>query len=155
MSQLSYSPFNNPFGALNRLHRELDRVFDDRRTAPQDVRQREAADWTPPVDIIEDEQGFSVHLDLPGVDPKDVDITVDKSVLSITGQRTLAEAEAQAEASTRYKRRERFSGNFVRQFTLPESADGSTIKARAEHGVLHIRIPKGERSRPLNITVEG
>lgn len=146
MSQLIYSPF----GALNQLHRELGRVFDDRVTPDSEVANYEAGAWVPQVDIKEDEQGFSVLVDLPGVDPKQVDVTIDRNILTIRGNRITEGGENQ----NGYKRRERISGAFVRQFTLPEAADGSKVSAKSSHGVLEVRIPKGERHKPMSITIE-
>ncbi|MCB1643847.1 MAG: Hsp20/alpha crystallin family protein [Pseudomonadales bacterium] len=146
MSQLVYSPFS----ALNQLHRELGRVFDDRSLFPGEAGNYESSAWVPQVDIKEDDTGFTVVADVPGVNPDDVEVTVDRNVLSIRGHRK-TESETGEDG---FKRRERISGSFLRQFTLPESADGGAISAKATHGVLHIRIPKGEKNKPLSITVE-
>lgn len=107
----------------------------------------ETSSWTPQVDIKEDESGFTVIADVPGVDPADVDITLDNNVLTIRGER---ESETNG-----LRRRERFRGSFVRQFTLPESVDESGVKASATNGVLQVTIPRSEKAKPLSITVEG
>ena len=88
--------------------------------------------------------------DLPGVNPKEVDVTVDRNILTIRGERA---TDSQANGAG-YKRRERISGAFIRQFTLPEAVDGKSITARAANGVLEIKIPKGERHQPVNIAIE-
>jgi HSP20 family protein len=153
MSQLIYAPF----GALNQLHREFGRAFDDRAAPHAEVANDEAGAWVPQVDIKEDEQGFSVFVDLPGVDPKQVAVTIDRDVLTIRGNRTLQDNEDTHEdkrgGKSGYKRRERVSGAFVRQFTLPEAVDGGSVSAKSNHGVLTVRIPKGERNKPLNIPI--
>jgi len=157
MSQLIYAPF----GALNQLHREFGRAFDDRTAPTAEVANDEAGAWVPQVDIKEDEQGFSVLMDLPGVDPKQVAVTIDRDILTIRGIRTLEDNEDTNEntheknsrSKSDYKRRERVSGAFVRQFTLPEAVDGSSVSAKSIHGVLNVRIPKGERNKPLNIAI--
>jgi len=143
MSQLIYSPFN----ALSGLNR-LARVFDE---SPDRPVSRDTANWVPRVDILEQDNSFLVQLDIPGVDPKSVDITVDHGVLTIEGSRS----SSASDEARGYKRTERFAGKFSRQFTLPETADGSQIKAKANHGVLEISIPKTEKSQPLSIAVEG
>jgi len=156
MNQLIYSPFS----ALNQLHRELGRVFDDTTTAEQAQETNQysnfynTAAWIPQVDIKEDEQGFSVLADLPGVDPKQVEVTVDRNILTIRGERSVPTSNDGGQTKEAYKRRERTGGNFIRQFTLPETADGNSITARATNGVLEVRIPKGERNKPLSINIE-
>ena len=144
MSQLIYSPF----GALNQLHRELNRVFD--RYTEDEPASYEAGSWVPQVDIKEDENGFSVFADVPGVEAKDVDITLDRNILTIKGSRS-GESETEEKG---YKRRERVTGSFVRQFTLPESADETAITAKMSNGVLEVVIPKGERHKPRTIAVQ-
>jgi len=146
MSQLIYSPFT----ALNQLHRELGRVFDDGAAFPADDNPLGRNAWVPQVDISEDEHRFLVTADLPGVNPKAVDVTVDGNILTIRGER----ATDSSASGAGYKRRERISGAFIRQFALPETVDGKSITARAANGVLEIKVPKGERHQPVNITVE-
>lgn len=145
MSQLIYSPF----GALDQLHRELNRVFEDDRSSGEPAFY-ESGNWIPQVDIKEDESAFHVSADVPGVDAKDVDITLDRDVLTIKGSR----ASDSETSSKGYKRRERVTGTFVRRFTLPESADGEAITAKMNNGVLEVVIPKGEKHRPRTITVQ-
>lgn len=146
MNQLIYSPLRS----LNELHRGLDRVFDDRFFEPA-ASSYEEGNWTPTVDIKEDANSFKVYADIPGVSPKDVEITLDKNTLSIKGERT----ESKNEEGENYKRRERIQGVFVRQFTLPDTADGKGISAKAKEGVLEITIPKGEKHKPRAIKVAG
>ncbi|MEX2326202.1 MAG: Hsp20/alpha crystallin family protein [Pseudomonadales bacterium] len=143
-------PIYSPFGALNQLHRELSRAFDDPVAGRGNETPYEATNWLPQVDICEDEAGFTVTVDVPGVAPKDIDITLDHNTLTIKGTRsTTTESE---EGS--YKRRERISGTFIRQFTLPRSADADAIKARVDNGVLEVAIPKVEANKPRTISVE-
>lgn len=144
MSNLIYSPFNS----LNQLHRDLSRVFDER--AGSEPATWDAGNWIPNVDIHEDENGFRVLADVPGVDPSAVDVTLDRNLLTIRGTRS---TDRESEEGG-FKRRERTSGSFVRQFTLPDTADADAITARVDNGVLEIRIPKGERNRPRSIAVE-
>lgn len=135
------------FHALTDLHRELGRVFDDRPLYRHTPATNEASSWSPQVDIKEDKGGFTVIADVPGVDPADVDITLDNNVLTIRGER---ESETQG-----LRRRERFRGSFLRQFTLPESVDESGVKASASNGVLQVTIPRSAKAKPLSITIEG
>jgi HSP20 family protein len=153
MSQLIYAPFS----ALNPLHREFARSFDDRPSRDDEAANDEAGVWVPRVDIKEDAQGFSVLMDLPGVVPKQGAVPIARYILTMRGNRTLEDTEDTHEKNSKsksgYKRRERVSGAFVRQFTLPEAVDGSSVSAKSTHGVLNVRIPKGERNKPLNIAI--
>jgi HSP20 family protein len=109
----------------------------------------EAGQWVPRVDIREDAERFVILADLPGIDPDQIEIQMDKGVLSIKGQRN---GEPLAEAS-RYSRTERRQGGFHRDFTLPDSADAEGIIASGHHGVLEISIPKKAESTPRRIRV--
>lgn len=145
MNQLIYSPLRS----LNELHRELGRVFDDRVFTPTSTSYEEG-NWTPQVDIKEAKDSFLVVADIPGVLPKEVEITLNRNILTIRGERK----EEKVTDEDSYKRRERFTGTFVRQFTLPETANSDAISARATDGVLEITIPKGEKHKPLSIKVD-
>ncbi len=106
--------------------------------------------WLPPVDIHEESNQFVLHVDLPGVDPKAVEITTDQGVLTIRGQRE----DARRESREGYRRIERITGEFQRRFTLPDSADTQNIKAKFVNGVLEVAIPKMAQVQPHRITVE-
>ena len=145
MSNAVYRPIA-PFGGL---HRNLSRIFDDRFFPVSEATSYDSTDWVPRVDIREEENAFVVHADVPGVDAKDIDVTLDKNILTIRGARNSA-TETNEDG---YTRKERFTGNFVRQFTLPETADGERITARTTNGVLTIEIPKTIASQPRSIEV--
>ena len=133
-----------PWGFTNRL-RDIHRLFGTPQTNAAD-----SGAWLPPVDIHEENDQFLLHMDLPGVDPKAVQITSEQGVLTIRGQR----AESLREARDGYRRLERISGEFQRRFSLPESADVENIKAKALNGVLEVTIPKLAQVQPQRITVE-
>jgi HSP20 family protein len=139
----------SPFRALNELHRELNRVFDERTPYRADPVFAEQSNWIPQVDIKEDESGYAVIVDVPGIDPGDVEITLHNNVLTIRGERS------ETKEDKTLKRRERVSGTFQRQFTLPDSVDENGVKASASNGVLEISIPRIAEAKPLSITVEG
>ncbi|MFN3310898.1 MAG: Hsp20/alpha crystallin family protein [Thermomonas sp.] len=105
--------------------------------------------WTPRVDIREEDGRFVILADLPGIDPDEVEIMMDKGILSIKGERK-SEAEEHAE---RYSRIERRYGMFHRRFALPDSADPEAITARGYNGVLEISIPKRPETTPRRIHV--
>ena len=139
-----------PFGALNELHRELSRVFDNSQHG-RDPSPYNTSNWAPHVDITESDSAFKVIADIPGVNPDEVEVTLHNNVLTIRGERD----SEKTEENEAYKRRERIRGSFFRQFTLPETADENGVKAKANNGVLEVSIPKAAKPKPLNITVEG
>lgn len=136
-----------PWGQLARLHDEMDRLFN--RYAPENETSMSTADWTPAVDVKEEEDRFVIKADIPGVDPKDIEVHMDKGMLAIEGKR---ESEVTDEKEG-YKRVERVYGSFSRRFTLPETADADNIQAESKHGVLEIIIPKKAADQPRRIEV--
>lgn len=144
MSMVRYQPW----GLVRSLHEELDRLFDQRLA--NDDTSASVANWTPPVDIREEDDRFVLHADIPGVKPEDIEITMENSVLAIAGSR---ESESALEKEG-YRRVERVSGRFFRRFTLPDTADAEGIKARSQDGVLEVTIPKQAKVMPRKISVD-
>ncbi len=108
------------------------------------------ADWIPAVDVFEEKDRYVVRADLPGVNPADIDVSMDGGILSIVGERN-AEDRSDDDGVSRY---ERATGRFSRRFTLPEFADADGIKASSRNGILEISIPKQAEVQPRRITVE-
>jgi HSP20 family protein len=145
MSVIRYEPWS----LVNRLHSDLDRIFG--RELNQDDESRGAvSDWMPAVDVHETKDAFVLRADLPGVDPKDIDITMENGVLTLRGRR---ESESTQEERG-YRRVERISGEFFRRFTLPDVADAEAISAKTNHGVLTVRIGKRAEVQPKRIEVK-
>jgi len=142
MNIARYEPRYRGLGLLSRL---LDDDFDSLVTRGAD----NVADWTPAVDIREDEKAYVLTADLPGVKPEDIDVTMEKGILTIRGNRD----EAKEDEDRGYKRYERVRGSFMRRFALPDTANGDDIEAKTEHGVLHVTIPKHAEPQPRRITV--
>jgi HSP20 family protein len=107
--------------------------------------------WAPRVDIVEEPTRFVIFADLPGVDPSEVEVLMDKGILSIRGERR-STIDAQ---SSRYSRIERRYGSFHRRFALPDSADPEGVTADGRDGVLEISIPKRPETTPRRIQVGG
>lgn len=106
--------------------------------------------WQPQVDIREEAGRFVIFADLPGIDPDQIEVHMDKGVLSIKGQRNTATGETEAGL---YARTERHKGGFRRDFALPDSADAEGIVASGSNGVLEISIPKKAEASPRRIQV--
>jgi HSP20 family protein len=140
-----------PWGLLNQLHGEIDRLFDTRLQKYGDERNHLAAsDWVPAVDIREEQERYVIHADVPGVKPEDIEIHMEDGVLTISGQRA-GDSEEEREG---YKRVERVRGSFFRRFSLPDTADADGISARSADGVLEIVIPKQAKVMPKRIKVD-
>ena len=144
MSLVRYDPWN----MLDQIRREMDRMYETR--TENEASHVATSDWTPAVDIKEEQDHFLIKADIPGVDPKDIEVHMENGVLTIKGER---ESEKKEEREG-YKRIERSRGTFYRRFTLPETADADKINAKSLHGVLEITIPKHEKLHPRKITVE-
>lgn len=140
-----------PWGLLNQLHGEIDRLFDGRMPkSGERGDQVTASDWVPAVDIREEQDRYVIHADVPGVKPEDIEVHMENGVLSVKGQR---QTESRDEREG-YKRVERVRGSFFRRFSLPDTADAEAISARSKDGVLEIVIPKQARVMPKRIKVE-
>ena len=87
---------------------------------------------------------------MPGVKADDIDVSMENGILTIKGHR---ESETQQEKEN-YRRVERFSGTFLRRFTLPDTVDPDGVTAKTQDGVLEIRVPKSSKAQPRRITVE-
>lgn len=138
----------DPLFSVRQLQDDINRLFSGWSTNDS---SGVTADWVPSVDINEFDDKFQLFIDVPGVDPKDVDITLESGVLTITGER-FAQAE-KAEENVVSRRAERGTGRFYRRFILPESVDADKVKATDRHGVLEIMIPKQAKAQPRRIKV--
>ena len=114
----------------------------------QEAAARDAS-WTPAVDIHEEAGRFIVRADLPGVKPTDINVTAEKGVLTLRGERSFEKRDADGH----YSRVERVSGKFVRNFTLPENVASEQITAQFKDGVLELSIPKVAKAEPRRIEV--
>jgi len=100
--------------------------------------------------ILNPEDEFVIKAEIPGVDKKDIDITIEDNVLTIKGEKKFEKEEKKEN----YLRAERFYGTFRRSFTLPASVDKDKIKAKLDKGVLTIEIPKKEETKPKKISID-
>lgn len=138
-----------PWRLVNRLHQQLDHVFGDAFGSPE-ASGAANSDWLPAVDVHEEAERFVVRADVPGVEPKDIDITAENGVLTVRGERK----SEKRENGKGYERVERVAGSFVRRFTLPEAASTEQIKAKQTNGVLEITIPKQPQVQPRRISID-
>ena len=110
--------------------------------------------WAPRVDVREEDGRYLILADVPGVNPADIDISMDKGVLTIKGERkSEATADGADKSGAKLTRVERRYGAFQRSFALPDSADADAITANGKNGVLEIAIPKKAQAAPRKIAV--
>lgn len=142
MNFYAFRPLTESRGRFNPYNRSYRSVFD---YDDQNLNSY----WTPAVDIKEEDNHFAIVADVPGVNPNDIEITAQQSVLMIRGERH----SDSIEKAGRYHHLERGWGRFERRFNLPDTADTDQIQARSESGVLAVIIPKKETARPRRIEV--
>ncbi len=144
MSLINYDPYR-----LATRNSELNRLFDS--FLPRYEREETAAgyDWTPAVDIKEENNSYVIHADVPGIKPEDIDLSLEDGVLTIRGERKFDNEETK----DGYKRVERVRGTFYRRFNLPDTADQESVSANCKDGVLEVVINKQEKVLPKKIKV--
>lgn len=141
----------DPFRELEDVSDRLNRMFGRSATGQGDGREAMMlADWTPTVDVRENESEYLIKADLPHVKKDDVKVTVQEGILSIQGERK-REEEKKGE---KIHRVERAYGRFVRTFSLPDYVDESKVSADFKDGVLIVHLPKSEKAKPKAIEVK-
>jgi HSP20 family protein len=136
---------------MNQLQRDFEQLAGRRFAIANAVESdNSVADYIPAVDVIEENDRFVLRADLPGVDPKNINISMENGALSLTGERH-AEKSENADGLHRI---ERLSGKFYRRFSLPESADPENITAKSANGILEVAIAKKPLVQSRRITVE-
>ena len=138
----------NPWNLFDQLQHELIRSH-GYPAKSDDNGDVVTSDWAPAVDIKEEDKQFILIADIPGVDPKDIEVHMENGILTIKGER---ESEKKTEREG-YKRIEREHGVFYRRFTMPDGVNAEGIEAKSNNGVLTVRIPKQEAVQARKITV--
>jgi HSP20 family protein len=151
---MRWEPFRtqwNPWKELEEVEKRLSTMWG--RTPAKTAGEREAisvAEWSPLVDISEDEKEYVIKAELPEVKKEDVKLSVQDNVLSISGERKYEKEEK----GKKYHRVERSYGSFMRTFTLPENSDGTKVSAEYKDGMLVVHLPKTEKAQPKSIEVK-
>ncbi|MFN8232675.1 MAG: Hsp20/alpha crystallin family protein [Actinomycetota bacterium] len=118
--------------------------------AAEPTRPGATGSWVPPLDVFEDDDRLVVKVELPGIDPEAVEVSVEDSTLTVSGSR---EFERETEERN-YHRIERRYGAFSRSLRLPQTADAERVDARFDKGVLTIEVPKREEAKPRRIEIK-
>jgi len=130
---------------VDRLQREMNRLYEDYYPA----RFRTAPAY-PAMNVWASEEGLKITAEVPGVSPKDIDISVVGNTLTLSGARESDELKN----GTHYHRQERGYGNFTRSIQLPFSVNVSKVEATFKDGVLSITLPRAEEDKPKKITIK-
>lgn len=138
----------NPWGLLDQWHNEMGQLLNT-PSGRDDTSLVEGSDWSPAVDIKEEDERFLIHADIPGVNAKEIEVSMDQGVLTIKGERK----HESTESGKDYKRLERSHGLFIRRFSLPDTVDAGNISASSQDGVLEIILPKSVAEKPRRIEV--
>src|SRR6267154_1615201 len=136
----------NPLREMDEAQNRLNRIFlggFPTRMGSGEIHTLAVADWSPEVDISEDDQGYLLKADLPEMKKDDVRVTVEDGILCVSGERK-SEKE---DHKRKFHRIERSGGNFRRSFTLPEDADSTKVTAEFRDGVLKVHLPTAARPK--------
>ncbi len=149
MSALTrWEPFSrwSPLKELEEMEKRLSTIFGKAPSATNGGAKEAiaVAEWSPLVDITEDEKEYVVKAEIPEMKKEDIKLNVEDNVLSITGERKYEKEEK----GKKYHRVERAYGSFMRSFTLPEDADSSKVNAEYKDGLLKVHLPKSEKAKP-------
>ena len=144
----------NPFREMDDMQRRMSSLLElspfRRNSLTSDEENISVPEWAPLVDIAEDSNGYLIKVELPGVDKKDVRVSVEKGVLSISGDRH----QEHDEKKGKIHRIERSYGAFRRSFSVPEDADSAKIAADYKNGILTLHLPKVPETQPKQIEIK-
>jgi len=144
MSMIQYNPYRSSL-----RHNDFNRLFNSLFPHYEEENTVTGYDWSPAVDIKEETNSYTIHADVPGIKPEDIDISLEDDVLTIRGERKFDNEEDKEG----YRRIERVRGTFFRRFNLPDTADQNKVSAKCSDGVLEVVIKKQEKVLPKKITI--
>lgn len=140
-----------PSSLLQQFNSEINRLFGRDWGDFDDFPALSSAQWVPAVDVRETPDEYRIEADVPGIDPKDIEVTLENGVLTLKGERR---TEQSTDENGGARHLERSYGVFVRRFALPDTADADNVEAKADNGVLRLTIKKKAESKPRRIEVK-
>lgn len=138
-----------PFKELERIRKEMDQLWEsffERRP----TRGEELSEWLPSIDFSETKNNYVVKAELPGIDPKDIDISLTENVLTIKGEKK----QEKEEEGENYHFVERSYGSFTRSIRLPGQVQSDKVSATFKNGILKITLPKTEEAKKKEIKIK-
>jgi HSP20 family protein len=146
---ITWNPLREMDEAQNRFNPFFLAGFPNRMGSGE-IHSLTVADWSPEVDISEDDQGYLLKADLPETKKEDVKVTVEDGILSVSGERK----SVKEDQKRKFHRIERSFGTFRRSFTLPEDADSTKVTAEFRDGVLKVHLPTTTKARSKALEVK-
>ncbi len=148
------SAFGPRFDGVSRLHDDIDRLFGGFFGRPAGEGKAPAepacvADFLPGMDLASGDKAYAMHVELPGVDPGNVEVKVEDRVLTVSGEKKEEHAEGEQKHVA-----ERVYGRFLRRLSLPDDADEAAIRASFKNGVLTVEIPRTAPAKPQARSIE-
>lgn len=138
-----------PFREFATLQDRINRVFRESYSGGDRDEALTTSSFAPAVDVYEDEHNFTLKIEVPGVEEKDIDVRIENNTLIVHGERKFEKEEKEEN----YRRVERQYGSFTRSFTLPNSVDPGQVSARYDKGVLKIILAKKAEAKPKQIKI--
>jgi HSP20 family protein len=142
----------DPLSFIEQFHNDVNRLLGNRWSSQDNDSNMLTGAWSPAIDVREETDRYIVIADVPGIDPKDIEITMENGVLTIQGERNYETTDEDKDSG--YRRVERAYGKFFRRLALPDVADAENISAEGKNGVLEISIQKSEQAKPRRIEVK-
>jgi HSP20 family protein len=142
------TPFGGGTGSVFGLRREIDRLFDDIYGG-----NASRSSWVPTANVREAKDAVLLEMELPGITPEQVDISIDNDMLTVSGEKR--EERREGEEEGRYYLVERNYGSFSRSFSLPQGIDAEQVDASFDNGLLTIRIPRAALPQPRRVQISG
>lgn len=136
-----------PLREFSTLQERMNRLF--QQTYGTNDETLGTSSFAPAVDVYEDEHNFTLKIEVPGIDEKDLNVHVENNVLTVHGERKFENEEKEEN----YRRIERQYGSFTRTFTLPNTVDSEKVSANYDKGVLKVQIAKKAEAKPKQIKV--
>jgi HSP20 family protein len=139
-----------PFKELEKMRREMDRLWDSYFEERPRRRGEEIGEWLPSLDVSETKGDLVVKAEIPGIDPKDIDISLTNDLLTIKGEKK----QEKEEKEENYHLIERSYGSFTRSIRLPKEVQSDKINASYKNGLLKITLPKSEEAKKKEIKIK-
>ena len=131
------------------LQDRMNRIFRESNSPEGPEEALTTSNFAPPVDVYEDEHGIMLKIEVPGIDEKDIDVSIENNTLTVRGQRRFEKDEKEEN----FQRVERMYGSFTRSFTLPNTVDLEQVTAGYDKGLLRVRLAKRAEAKPRQIKV--
>ncbi len=148
----TWKPFRElaPFREFERMRREMDRLWDSFFEGGLRRKAEEGREWLPSLDVAETKNELVVKCEVPGMDPKDIDISLSDGMLTIKGEKKQEREEKEAD----YHLVERSYGSFSRSVQLPKEVQSDKINASYKNGILKITLPKSEEAKKKEVKIK-